>query len=157
MLGCGAAPLAELLAAGARVGIGTDSPASAVDFDLWAELRTAIYTARAREARPDALSAQQALELATIGGARALGCEDTIGTLAVGKRADLTAIDLTGSPFAEVEDPIASAVFAGSPERTLLTIIDGVVRYRRATDDGRLAAALAAARPGRARMIGHEN
>jgi hypothetical protein len=48
-------------------------------------------------------------------------------------------------------------VFAGSPERTLLTIIDGVVRYRRATDDGRLAAALAAARPGRARMIGHEN
>jgi cytosine/adenosine deaminase-related metal-dependent hydrolase len=157
LLGCGAAPLADLLAAGARVGIGTDSPASAVDFDLWAELRTAIYTARAREARPDALSAQQALELATIGGARALGCEDTIGTLAVGKRADLTAIDLTGSPFAEVEDPIASAVFAGSPERTLLTIIDGVVRYRRATDDGRLAAALAAARPGRARMIGHEN
>ena len=157
LLGCGAAPLADMLAAGARVGIGTDSPASAVDFDLWAELRTAIYTARAREARPDALSAQQALELATIGGARALGCEDAIGTLAVGKRADLTAIDLTGSPFAEVEDPIASAVFAGSPERTLLTIIDGVVRYRRATDDGRLAAALAAARPGRARMIGHEN
>jgi 5-methylthioadenosine/S-adenosylhomocysteine deaminase len=157
LLGCGAAPLADMLAAGVQVGIGTDSPASAVDFDLWAELRTAIYTARAREALPDALTAQQALELATIGGARALGYGDQIGTLTVGKRADLTAIDLTGSPFAEVEDPIASAVFAGSPERTLLTIIDGVVRYRRATDDGRLAAALAAARPGRARMIGHEN
>jgi 5-methylthioadenosine/S-adenosylhomocysteine deaminase len=156
LLGCGAAPLADMLAAGARVGIGTDSPASAVDFDLWAELRTAIYTARAREARPDALSAQQALELATIGGARALGYGDQIGTLTVGKRADLTAIDLTGSPFAEVEDPVASAVFAGSPERILLTVVDGVVRYRKATDDGRLAAALAAARPGRTRMIGLE-
>jgi 5-methylthioadenosine/S-adenosylhomocysteine deaminase len=156
LLGCGAAPLADMLAAGVQVGIGTDSPASAVDFDLWAELRTAIYTARAREALPDALTAQQALELATIGGARALGYGDQIGTLTVGKRADLTAIDLTGSPFAEVEDPVASAVFAGSPERILLTVVDGVVRYRKATDDGRLAAALAAARPGRTRMIGLE-
>lgn len=154
LLGCGAAPLADMLAAGVHVGIGTDSPASAVDFDLWVELRTAIFTARSREALPDALTAHQALELATIGGARALGYADAIGTLEVGKRADLTAIDLVGTPFAEVEDPVVSAVFSGSPERTLLTVVDGVVRYRRATDESRLAAALAAARPARTRMIG---
>jgi 5-methylthioadenosine/S-adenosylhomocysteine deaminase len=153
LLGCGTAPLADMLAAGAHVGIGTDSPASAVDFDLWDELRTAVFTARAREALPDALTARQALELATLGGARALGLE--VGALEVGRPADLTAIDLTGSPFAEVEDPIVSAVFAGSPERTVLTVVNGVVRYRRDTDGARLADALAAARPGRARMIGH--
>lgn len=154
-LGCGAAPLADMLAAGAHVGIGTDSPASAIDFDMWAELRAAIHTARAREAVPDALSARQALELATVGGAAALGLGDDVGSLAVGRRADLTAIDLAGSAFAEVEDPVLSAVYAGSPERTLLTVVNGVVRYRRSTDDGRLADALAAARPARSRMIGH--
>ena len=67
---------------------------------------------------------------------------------------DLTAIDLTGSPYAEVEDPVTSAVFAGAPERVLLTVVDGVVRYRRSLDEGRLVAAIAAARPGRTRMIG---
>ena len=153
LLGCGAAPLADMLAAGAHVGIGTDSPASAVDFDMWDELRTAVFTARAREALPDALTARQALELATLGGARVLGLE--VGALEVGRPADLTAIDLTGSPFAEVEDPVVSAVFAGSPERTVLTVVNGVVRYRRDTDGARLADALAAARPARARMIGH--
>ena len=154
LLGCGAAPLAAMLDAGVHVGIGTDSPASAVDFDMWDEVRTAIFTARAREARPDALTAHRALELATVGGARALGLGDVIGSLEVGRRADLTAIDLTGSPYAEVEDPTVSAVYAGSPERTILTVVDGVVRYRRSTDGSRLADAIAAARPGRARMIG---
>ena len=153
LLGCGAAPLADMLAAGAHVGIGTDSPASAVDFDMWDELRAAVFTARAREALPDALTARQALELATLGGARALGLDG--GALEVGRPADLTAIDLAGSPFAEVEDPVVSAVFAGSPERTILTVVNGAVRYRRDTDGARLADALAAARPARARMIGH--
>ena len=99
------------------------------------------------------MTARQALELATLGGARVLGLE--VGALEVGRPADLTAIDLTGSPFAEVEDPVVSAVFAGSPERTVLTVVNGVVRYRRDTDGARLADALAAARPARARMIGH--
>ena len=155
LLGCGAAPLADMLAAGVHVGVGTDSPASAVDFDLWDELRTAVFTARAREALPDALTARQALELATLGGARALGWGDELGALEVGRRADLTAIDLTGSPYAEVEDPVVSAVFAGSPERTILTVVNGVVRYRRSTDAARVADATAMARPARARMIGH--
>ncbi len=65
LLGCGIAPLTELLAAGVRVGLGTDSPSSAIDFDMWAEMRTAIMLQRARTARADALSAQTALELAT--------------------------------------------------------------------------------------------
>ena len=65
LLGCGVAPLAELLAAGVRVGLGTDSPASTPSFDFFEEMRAALYAARARAERPDALSARDALKLAT--------------------------------------------------------------------------------------------
>ena len=75
LLGCGTAPLAELRAAGVRVGLGTDSPASTPSFDPWEELRTAVYMSRARERRPDALDADDALRLATLDAARALGLE----------------------------------------------------------------------------------
>ena len=71
-LGCGVAPLAELRTAGARVGVGTDSPASAPSFDFFEELRSVLLSARARAQRPDVLSASQALELGTLGSARAL-------------------------------------------------------------------------------------
>ena len=84
-LGCGVAPLLELLDAGIAVGIATDSPASTPSFDLFEELRTAIVAARAREQRPDALTAARALELATLGGARVLGLEDEVGSLVPGK------------------------------------------------------------------------
>ena len=66
LLGCGIAPLAALRAAGVRVGLGTDSPASTPSFDPWDELRAAILGARARERRPDALDAADALALATL-------------------------------------------------------------------------------------------
>ncbi len=157
ILGCGAAPIAGLRAAGVPVGIGSDSPASAIDFDLWAEMRAALLTARVREGRPDALTAEAVLELATLGGARVLGIDDLVGSLAVGKRADLTAIDLTDTPYGVAENAATSAVFAGSPERTLLTVVDGVVRYRKGADTGRFTACWAAALPGRTRMIGTEN
>ncbi len=157
VLGCGSAPIAALRAAGVTVAIGTDSPASAVDFDLWAELRAAVFGARAREQRPDALTARDAMEMATIDGARALGLEASIGTLTPGKRADLTVIDLAGTPFGEVEDLWTSALFAGSPQRVVLTVVNGVVRYRRDRDAGRLAAFEARADPGRRRMIGFDD
>ena len=93
-LGCGVAPLRDLIDAGIAVSIATDSPASTPSLDLFEEIRTAIVAARARERRPDALSAAQALELATLGGARVLGLDDRIGSLVPGKQADLTVISL---------------------------------------------------------------
>jgi 5-methylthioadenosine/S-adenosylhomocysteine deaminase len=130
LLGSGAAPLAELLAAGLRVGLGTDSPASTPSFDIFEELRTAVYVARARERRPDALTADAALRLATVDAARALGLESTIGTLTPGKQADLTVVSLAASPYHPVEDPAAAVVFGGSPDRVLETIVAGQTRYR---------------------------
>jgi cytosine/adenosine deaminase-related metal-dependent hydrolase len=130
MLGCGIAPLAELRAAGLRVGLGTDSPASTPSIDPWEELRTAVYMARARERRPDALGAGEALALATIGAAQAIGLASEIGSLAPGKRADLTVLSLAGSPYDPIEDPAVGVVFGGSPAGVLETIVDGETRYR---------------------------
>jgi cytosine/adenosine deaminase-related metal-dependent hydrolase len=131
LLGCGVAPLADLRAAGVRVGLGTDSPASTPSFDAFEELRAAVYAARARERRPDALTAEDALRLATADAARALRLDAEVGTLTPGKRADLTVLSLAGSPYHPVEDPAAAVVFGGSPERVLETIVDGQTRHRR--------------------------
>jgi 5-methylthioadenosine/S-adenosylhomocysteine deaminase len=131
ILGCGVAPLGELLEAGLRVGLGTDSPASTPSFDLFEELRAAVFAARARAGRPDALSPEIALELATLRSARALGLDDEVGSLAPGKRADLTVVSLAGSPYLPWEDPAAAVVFGGSPERVELTLVAGEERYRK--------------------------
>jgi cytosine/adenosine deaminase-related metal-dependent hydrolase len=129
LLGCGNAPLADLRRAGVRVGLGTDSPASAPSFDVFEEMRAAIYAARARERDPGALLATDALRLATMDAARALRLDEEVGTLTPGKRADLTVVSLAGSPYHPVEDPAAAVVFGGSPERVLQTIVDGQTRY----------------------------
>jgi len=129
LLGCGVAPLRELLDAGLRVGLGTDSPASTPSFDLFEEMRAAVYAARGRAERPDALSAGEALELATLGSARALGLQDEIGSLAPGKRADLAVVSFAGSPILPWEDPVVAVVFGGSPERVLVTLVAGEARY----------------------------
>jgi cytosine/adenosine deaminase-related metal-dependent hydrolase len=129
LLGCGIAPVSALRDAGVVVGLGTDSPASTPSFDIFEEMRAAVYLARARERRADALQATAALRLATLDSARALQLDDRVGTLAPGKRADLTVVSLAGSPYHPVEDPAAAVVFGGSPERVLETIVDGQTRY----------------------------
>jgi 5-methylthioadenosine/S-adenosylhomocysteine deaminase len=130
-LGCGVAPLAELRAAGARVGVGTDSPASAPSFDFFEELRTVVLSARARAARPDVLSAGEALELGTLGSARVLGLDGEVGSIVPGKRADLAVVSLEGSAYLPFEDPAAAVVFGGSPDRVVATYVDGEARYER--------------------------
>ena len=131
VLGCGVAPLRELRDAGIRVGLGTDSPASAPSFDFFDEMRAALYAARARAGSPEALSAKDALTLATLGSASALGLDEEIGSLVPGKRADLTVVSLAGSPYLPWEDPAVAVVFGGSPDRVLLTVVDGEPRYER--------------------------
>jgi 5-methylthioadenosine/S-adenosylhomocysteine deaminase len=126
-LGCGVAPLAELREAGIAVSIATDSPAS------FEEIRAAIVGARARAGDPGALTAAEALELATLGGARVLGLENQIGSLVPGKQADLAVISLADSPFDPVEDPVVAVVLGGSPDRVAATLIAGEQRYVKGT------------------------
>jgi 5-methylthioadenosine/S-adenosylhomocysteine deaminase len=109
-LGHGIAPLNELLAGGVVVGIGTDSMASNNRMDVLEEARIALLGQRARTGSFETPAAIDVLELATIGGAHALGLSDAIGTLDVGKQADLAAfrIDRAGPTY----DPVNAAVFS---------------------------------------------
>jgi 5-methylthioadenosine/S-adenosylhomocysteine deaminase len=131
LLGCGIAPLDLLRAAGLRVGVGTDGVSSVPSHDFFEELRTVISLARARAERADLLSASEALELATLGGARALGLDGETGSLVPGKRADVAILSLSGSPYLPWEDPAAAVVYGGAPERVLATLVDGEARYER--------------------------
>jgi 5-methylthioadenosine/S-adenosylhomocysteine deaminase len=153
LLGCGVAPLADLRAAGIDVGLGTDSPASTPSFDMFEEMRAAIYAARARERRPDALLASEALALATSGAASALRIDDRVGTLSAGKRADMTVVSLAGSPYHPVEDPAAAVVFGGSPDRVLETIVDGQTRYTRTDQENQWREVRNTASAARRRML----
>jgi 5-methylthioadenosine/S-adenosylhomocysteine deaminase len=150
-LGCGVAPVQELRAAGVAVGIATDSPASTPSLDIFEEMRAAIMSARVRAQRPDALTGAEALELATLGGARVLGLEDRVGSLVAGKQADIAVISLEGSLFDPVEDPAAAVVLGGSSDRVTATLVGGEQRYRKGTftwlDSTR------AARSARSRML----
>ena len=110
--GHGVAPLLPILAAGIPVGIGSDSVASNNRMDILDEARVAVLTHRAATRRHDAFGAHQALELATIGGARALGLDDRIGSLEVGKDADFAAFRIDIPRTTPIGGPYSAAVFA---------------------------------------------
>ena len=93
-LASGFAPVVAMLEAGLNVGIGTDGPASNNDLDMFEEMRLASFIAKAVTGDPTALPARQAFAMATRLGARALHMHDLIGSLEVGKRADLAVVDL---------------------------------------------------------------
>jgi len=130
-LGCGIAPLAELRAAGVRLGLGTDSPASTPSFDMFDELRMALSLARARGRNAGTLTATEALRLATLGSAEAIGLAGEIGSLTPGKRADLFVVELSGSPFDPIDGVEVAVVLGGAPARVYRTIVDGMTRYAR--------------------------
>ncbi len=109
-LGHGMAPVLEMLDAGIAVGLGSDSVASNNRMDILEEARLAVLFQRARAGSFDALPAHQALELATLGGARAIGLDHRTGSLDVGKAADLAAFPLADAT--PTTDPEAAAVFA---------------------------------------------
>jgi 5-methylthioadenosine/S-adenosylhomocysteine deaminase len=113
----GVAPVAELLAAGIEVGLGSDSVASNDRMDLLDEARQALLFAAARPGDVDAFDAATALELATLGGARALRLDREVGSLEPGKAADLAAFPLAAQSRGPTHDPIAAAVLAlaGTP------------------------------------------
>ncbi len=135
--GHGIAPLLPLMEAGIRVGIGSDSVASNNRMDVLDEARLAVLIHRAATRRHDAFGAHQALELATIGGARALGLESRIGSLEIGKDADLAAFRIDIPRTTPIGDPYSAAIFA-LPGRSAELV---TVRGRVLVDRGRVLAA----------------
>ena len=111
-LASGIAPLAALKAAGVNCGLGTDGCASNNDLDMLGEMRTAALLAKGSTGNAEALPAAEALRMATLDGARALGLDSLIGSLVPGKQADLIAIDFRDPRLAPVYDPVAQIVYA---------------------------------------------
>jgi cytosine/adenosine deaminase-related metal-dependent hydrolase len=112
-LGAGIAPVARLVQSGAAVGLGVDGAASNEDGGLASEMRAALQFARLAGG-PEAFTARQALNRATIDGARCLGRDDELGSLEVGKLADVALWRLDGLDGAGIEDPVAALVFGAT-------------------------------------------
>ncbi|WFE28303.1 8-oxoguanine deaminase [Solwaraspora sp. WMMD791] len=122
-LGAGTARVTDLLAAGVPVGLGVDGAASQEAGHLGEELRQALYAARLRGG-PAAMTARDALALGTIGGARCLGRDADIGSLQVGKLADVALWRLDGLGHAGIDDPVAALVL-GPPAPVELLLVGG--------------------------------
>jgi 5-methylthioadenosine/S-adenosylhomocysteine deaminase len=116
-LGSGIAPIPALRAGGVNVGIGTDGAASNNRLDLLAELHTAALLAKGVTGNAAALPAAEALELATLGGARALGLDGVIGSLVPGKFADMIAVHLDAIECLPLFDPIAQLAYSAGREQ----------------------------------------
>ncbi len=144
-LGAGIARTADLRAAGSPVGLGVDGAASNEAGSLIEELRHALLFARARGG-PQALDVRAALEMATLDGARILGRDDEIGSLEVGKLADLALWRLDTLEHAGIADPVAALVL-GSPPPLELLLVNGqpVVEHDTVVtvDEARLAVQVA--------------
>ncbi|MES1258278.1 MAG: amidohydrolase, partial [Acidobacteriota bacterium] len=133
-LASGAAPVVEMLKRGIAVGLGTDGPAgSNNDFDMMEESDLAAKLQKLVRNDPEALPAAQAFEMATMGGARALGMEKEIGSLETGKRADLIALDLDEPNAVPMYDVYSQLVYALKGSNVIDVIVNGreVVRDRR--------------------------
>ncbi|MCU0804638.1 MAG: TRZ/ATZ family hydrolase [Burkholderiales bacterium] len=124
-LASGFARVAAMLDRGLNVGLGTDGAASNNRLDLFTEARTAALLAKAVAGRADALPAAEALRVATLGGARALGLDATIGSLVPGKAADLCAVSLGRLELSPCFDPVSHLVYAGSRDDVTHVWVDG--------------------------------
>lgn len=122
-LGSGIAPVRAMRDAGVPVGLGVDGSASNDSGDLMGEARQAMLLQRVARGA-DAMSAREALEIATLGGATVLGRADALGSLEPGKRADIAIWDLRGLPVAGAWDPVAALVLCG-PHRVRDLLVEG--------------------------------
>ena len=131
-LASGTAPVAGYLAAGVSLGLGTDGAASNNDLDMFEAMRQAAFLQKVVRNDPTAAPATQVLEMATRLGARAIGMGDTLGQLAVGRRADVIIVDTTRPHLQPMFDPVAQVVYAAKASDVRTTVIDGrIVMHER--------------------------
>lgn len=124
-LASGFCPVDRLLRAGINVALGTDGAASNNDLDLFSELKTAALLAKAVAGNASALDAHSALRMATLNGAKALGMEDKIGSLEVGKAADVTAIALDDLEMQPLYNPVSQLVYTQAGHRVSHVWVEG--------------------------------
>jgi len=124
-LASGVAPIPEFLENGLSVGIGTDSCASNNNLDMFQEIDTSAKLHKVKRGDPTVMDARQVLTLATRGGAEAIGLGEQVGSLEVGKKADLIIIDTHKPHLTPLYDPVSHLVYAASGSDVRDVIIDG--------------------------------
>ncbi len=129
-LASGTAPVMKYLKAGVSVGIGTDGAASNNDLDMFEAMRQAAFQQKLVAMDPTAVSAAEALEMATLGGARALGRGQRLGSLEPGKLADLIIVGMSKARQQPLYDPISQVVYASRGDDVETTIVNGRVLMR---------------------------
>jgi 5-methylthioadenosine/S-adenosylhomocysteine deaminase len=139
-LASGIAPVQQMLNQCVIVGIGTDGSASNNNVDLFSEMSTAAKLHKVRDLDPTAMRAEAALRAATIGGAALLGAATEIGSLAVGKKADIIMLDMNQPHLTPLHNPVSQLVYAAKGSDVLHSVINGrvVMRNRQLTtiDEG---------------------
>jgi 5-methylthioadenosine/S-adenosylhomocysteine deaminase len=129
-LSSGAAPVREMIAEDLRLGLGTDGAASNNDLDMFEEMMTAALLAKHASGDPTAAPAPAVLEMATLGGARALGREDELGSLEPGKRADIAVVALEAARLHPLYDPVSHLVYAAKGGDVRHVVVEGRVLMR---------------------------
>jgi 5-methylthioadenosine/S-adenosylhomocysteine deaminase len=129
-LASGTAPLEDYLRAGVAVGLGTDGAASNNDLDMFEAMRTASLLHKVHTLDPSAASARTVLEMATRGGAQALGLGGQIGSLEPGKRADVILVRMNTARQTPLYDPVSQIVYATRGDDVQTTIVHGRVLMR---------------------------
>jgi 5-methylthioadenosine/S-adenosylhomocysteine deaminase len=129
-LASGAAPVAKYLAAGVKLGLGTDGAASNNDLDMFEAMRQASFLAKLTTRDPTAVKAQDALDMATMGGARVIGMDKLIGSLETGKRADLITVSMRAARQTPMYDPVSHLVYVTRGDDVRNTIVNGKILMR---------------------------
>jgi 5-methylthioadenosine/S-adenosylhomocysteine deaminase len=129
-LASGAARLPQMLAAGVQVGLGTDGAASNNDLNMWGELNSAAMLHKLVNGDPTAADARTVLRMATRNGAELLGLGDQLGSLKVGKRADMILIDLEQPHLVPLYNIYSHLAYAVNKADVSTTIIEGKVVMR---------------------------
>ncbi len=124
-LGSGVAGVAEMIRRGLKVGLGTDGCASNNDMDLLQEMDTTAKLGKVFTGDPTNLKARDVLKMATTWGAAVLGLENEVGTIAVGKRADIIVVDLNRPHLRPVYDPFSLLVYSASGGDVRDVIVNG--------------------------------
>jgi 5-methylthioadenosine/S-adenosylhomocysteine deaminase len=130
-LASGIAPIAKYTESLINIGLGTDGAASNNRLDMFAEMRLAALLAKGQSGDATAISAHQALAMATINGAKALGLDGKIGSIEVGKLADLCAIKLSNIEMQPCFDPVSHLVYVAGREHVSHTWVNGDLKYHK--------------------------
>ena len=144
ILASGVCPVPRLRREGVRIGIGTDGAASNDSQDMFGAIKSAALLQKVHHLQAVAMTAPEVLEMATIGGAKALGLEDRIGSLEPGKRADVQLLDGNGPELAVLHDPFQQIAYGATPRSVSEVWVDGELRVTGSETVGIDRSALAA-------------